>query len=364
MRWHVIRTLLTKERLRYRYNWGLLVMVAVLTVLSLLISVGSRMQLLPGQAGIAVQRCVIEHRKGSRWSDYLGNHLPSDGSLVVRFREVESQDDPPAVPELALVARLLEPSDSNGEWRIEYWYTESAQLGILPYRDWLSRRSTEFLETRPRLRERARLTETALNLNTPDIVSQIMSALVLFTIYLLSFNLFLTSTAEERERRQILALALTPASPSEILAAKCLFYGGGSLAVTLTIVAAFNPRLLLNPLLLSTVVVSSVAYVSIGTVVVTLVRRQSTINTISLLYVTFFATILGLAAVLPPFRVLQAGLIEYYIRNQLRMLFNTQQAGQLLYVLINQAGLWLLTGIWVLIAVRLFARRGIAVSGG
>ena len=41
VRWSILRTLLYKEALRYRYNWGLLVMIAALLAMSALISISA-----------------------------------------------------------------------------------------------------------------------------------------------------------------------------------------------------------------------------------------------------------------------------------------------------------------------------------
>jgi hypothetical protein len=62
MRWSIIRTLLWKEALRFRYNWGLLVMIAGVLAISALISLGNRMGDLPGQVNRAIKAVVINYR--------------------------------------------------------------------------------------------------------------------------------------------------------------------------------------------------------------------------------------------------------------------------------------------------------------
>ena len=61
LRWPMIRTLLYKEVLRYRYNWGLLVMVFALLVLSGLLALSARLHRLPGQAGDGIRTCYVLH---------------------------------------------------------------------------------------------------------------------------------------------------------------------------------------------------------------------------------------------------------------------------------------------------------------
>ena len=67
-----------------------------------------------------------------------------------------------------------------------------------------------------------------------------LSALVVFSLYLLSFNLFITSTGEEREKRVLLALALTPARPVEIVVAKAIFYSTASLILGMIVVSTYD----------------------------------------------------------------------------------------------------------------------------
>ncbi len=75
-RWGIVRILLHKEALRYRYNWGLLVMVFGLLILSALVSASARMKTLPGQSGPTVSRCYLLHPPNSHWAEHLRLHPP------------------------------------------------------------------------------------------------------------------------------------------------------------------------------------------------------------------------------------------------------------------------------------------------
>jgi ABC-type Na+ efflux pump permease subunit len=132
-----------------------------------------------------------------------------------------------------------------------------------------------------------------------------MTGLVAFALYLPAFNLFLTSTAEERERGVLLALLLSPTRPAEILAAKAIFYTLASLLVSLIVVGLYRPALLGDPRLWLTIGPAAVGYVAIGTVVLCFVRRQTTIGTVSILYLMAVGVCITLAQVLPLFDFLR-----------------------------------------------------------
>ena len=82
-------------------------------------------------------------------------------------------------------------------------------------RDWFVRASNEFLDTKPRLVEETRAGRRATRGGDPaERVPLVVTALAIFALYLLSFNLYITSTGEEREKRVLLGLLMTPARPS------------------------------------------------------------------------------------------------------------------------------------------------------
>src|SRR5439155_7109944 len=123
----------------------------------------------------------------------------------------------------------------------------------------------------------------------------IITGLTIFALYLLSFNLYITSSGEEREKRVLLGLLLSPAAPAEFIIAKAIFYVTASLIVSMAVVSMYEPRLLSRPLLWCGVFSGSLAYIAIGTVVLTLVRRQTTLSIVSMLYLIITSMIMFLS---------------------------------------------------------------------
>lgn len=363
----ILRTLLYKEYLRYRYNWGLLIVVAALLALSALVSIGSRARKLGALGADDLQSCEIRYHEGTRehaWCEFLRRQPPPEGCTVSFRGYKRAVIAPQALAPEAMAIELVGPAgggSASGEtWTARYWFPGPPQSGSVAVRDWFVRASNEFLDTRPRLREESLETANLSGINTAERVPLIVTALVIFALYLLSFNLYVTSTGEEREKRILLGLLLTPASPVEIVAAKAIFYAAASLVVALAVVGMYQPHLLLNPFLWGAVVCASVAYVAIGTVVISVVRRQTTINTISMLYLIATSIIMILAQFMPLFTVIQLLLVENYLHGLMKLIIAGEPPSRLMlgYLIMLGGG----TLCWSVVAVAVFARQGMAIS--
>lgn len=363
VRWFILRTLLYKEFLRYRYNWGLLVVVAALLALSALVSLNARFGKIPGLSSSEIESCRIRYRTGTRgeeWINYLKDHRPAV-NLPVYFEGYSSDMGTPYPAATEMAIDLSAPTTpSDDQWTATYWYAGEPPAGSIPIRDWFVRESNDFLGARPRLRELTN--RDAGRSDAGEKVPFIIAALAIFALYLLSFNLFITSTAEEREKRVLLGLLLTPVKPVEVIAAKAIFYAAASLAVALAVVGMYQPRLLLNPLLWAATILGSLSYVAIGTVVVSVVRRQTTINTVSMLYLIGTSLIMILSQILPAFTILKIFLVENYLHSAMKLIVADEGRNQ------TKLGFTILLGIgalcWSVAAVWVFAKKGTAISRG
>jgi hypothetical protein len=367
-RWYIIRTLLYKEVLRYRYNWGLLMMVAALMVMSALVAIGSRFKMLPGQGGADITTCRIHYRTGNqcqKWIDHLRNHPPAEGRLVFHAHAPGTALTPLVRPgEMAI--RLWAPEGTNSDgsfvrdgWSVRYYYGDESAPGLMRFRDWFEQETNNFLDVRPQVTAQTEQGALMAGKEPAEMVGNLVMAFAWFGMYLLSFNLFITSTAEEREKRVLLGLLLSPASVTEVLSAKIIFYGTASVAVTLAVVGMYSPGLLLQPMLWLTVACGSVAYIAIGTVVVSLVRRQSTINTISMLYLVITLTIMMLSELIPLFTVLHWFLIENWFYAQMKRLVAGQWQS---WMWASQIVLTVGTILWCVAAVWIFSRKATSIA--
>src|SRR5262249_5422278 len=157
---HIVRALLYKEYLRYRYNWGLLAVVAALLALSALVSVASRSATGQVLGGTELKACVIFYQQGTRGEEgarYLSAHRPPEGCVVV----LQARSSPvhrPALEAGEMAIELAAPSlgATDQNWTARYWYVGPPGADAQAVREWFVRTSNEFLDTRPRLREETR----------------------------------------------------------------------------------------------------------------------------------------------------------------------------------------------------------------
>src|SRR5947209_1773142 len=154
IRRRIVRTLLYKEALRYRYNWGLLVMVVALLALAALVSISARLKKLPGQGGQAVETCYVAYNPGDakakQWADFLAKAPVPDG-LSVRFMDA---DRLPRVSPQAMIIRLQPPwSGAPEAWKVRYEYSDESAAGTFPYRDWFVQETKQFLHSSPSFAE-------------------------------------------------------------------------------------------------------------------------------------------------------------------------------------------------------------------
>lgn len=379
-RWYILRALLHKELLRIRYNWGLLVLVAVVLVFSGLASVSAQITgSVFGAPKDPMKLCIVYHIPDSAWARYVKGRLETAprsppiemrpllpnfakdvrpiGSALILLMDEASQID-------AASRELLTNNQSvenwpNQSWRIFLTYPNVAKEQMAPFREWLLKETQDFLQQAPRVQESyTDDTDTPLA-DRIDLNPLVVTSLAIFSLYLLCFNLFITSAGEEREKRQMLALWLSPATPLELVLAKVLFFGSAGVAVALAVVAMYSPLVLASPLLWSTLVFAAVAYVSIGTIIVAIVRRQTTINTVAMLYLVVTTVIFVLGEHLAPFFLLSLFQFEMYLNRQLQWLISDGAVRSSLW---SQAALGLLSIAWMFVAVRVFSRQRVSIA--
>jgi len=359
IRWSVVRTLLHKEFLRYRYNPGPLVVVLALVILAGLMAFGQQWRILAGQSGPAISKVVLFCPPESAWAEALTKRRLR-GILVERKAPLKEGETPVLSGPTLGIELLPGPVDAvsgrpaaQSKWKVRYWYLSAGQADLTRIRDWFERGSQDYLANSPRLESESRLAPGELGSN--DQLPMLIAGFVLFAIYLHAFQLFLTTTAEEREKRQMLALLLSPVTPSELLAAKALFYTTASLLVAAAVQGLYAPRVLLQPVFWTTVLMSSAGYLLLATLALIWIRKQNTLNSVPMVYLLGMGIVIVLSASLPVFGALRRLLIEDYLVRQIHLLTTNQWPW---WWPLNQLALLGLVAIWSLVLIRAFRRRG------
>lgn len=358
LRLRILQTLLYKEVLRYRYNWGLLVVVFALIVLAGFVSLGGENEMLTGQVPASDRKLRVVCPSDSPWGEYLRQHLPPGDALEVEFRTRL----PSSSSRNVLAVELFAPGEAPaGEppvtaHTVRFWHRDADASNLLVCQDWIERESAKYLGRQPAIA----MQRSKVKSNKGEIVPLVITGLVAFALYLPAFNLFITSTGEEREKKQLLALLLTPVRPLEMVVSKAIFYAAGSLFVSLTVVALYKPALVIDPRLVLAVLFGSVGYVAIGTVLISSIRRQTTISTVSMLYLMGVVAVVSLAKVLPIFNLLRFLLIENYLYPLLQSVLTGEPPTRHHYG--ELVGLGVVVAGWMVVAVVVFARRSKGIA--
>jgi ABC-type Na+ efflux pump permease subunit len=297
MRWHILRTLVYKEYLRHLANRGGIVLVLLLVVASMLLSFFGHTDasgvLTPG-----VQLCYIDYAEEGPLVAHLRHHVPADLRDHVRFRPIaaaRTDDKGTLVYPQGTGAIQLRPAP--GGMRVWFWHPGD-RSALAPFEIWFWQAAYSFAQS-----QRAR-SDTAASLppvlqaeysaleNGLDPRSGMATALVLFGLFFVCVYLLPSLTCEERERGVLLAQALSPASPREVLGAKFLFYPILGLALAAVLAGTYRPVVLTRPffwLALTAVVAGSMG---IGLTIASLARTQRAASMGAMCYMLAVAVLL------------------------------------------------------------------------
>jgi ABC-type Na+ efflux pump permease subunit len=104
--------------------------------------------------------------------------------------------------------------------------------------------------------------------------SGIATSLVIFGLFFVCVYLLPSLACEERERGVLLAQALSPASPREILAAKFLFYPVLGVLLAAALGGTYNPAVLLKPFFWFALLVAVAGSMGVGLTIASVARTQ------------------------------------------------------------------------------------------
>jgi len=187
-----------------------------------------------------------------------------------------------------------------------------------------------------------------------DFRSAIATGLVVFSLYFTCVYLLPTLNCEERERGVLLAQALSPASPAEILAAKFLFYPLMGCGLAATIAGIYKVSVLSTLFFWLSLGAVAAGFLGIGMTVATLAKTQRAAFLGAMCYLLSVSLVLiicstnGIAFI--PYLAL-----EFHIPRILHASLSDSVKSEHWIHLI--AALGLATG-WILVAGYLFRKRG------
>ena len=372
MRWYILRTLLAKEARRQLANRGGIALAALLVVAALLLTFFRDDN---GQAGSllgGLERCFVDYGREDAWVAHLKENVAPELRRRIVFRNISAlglDGQTLVYPPGTGAIQLRTTTDAHGRlsYRVALWHPGQDGSNLAVYEAWFWRESACFFQHEAAVvleqngqgsaaaaqlpaiaQERARLSGAL------DVRSSLTTALVLFALFFFCVYLLPSLTCEERERGVLLAQALSPASPLEILAAKFLFYPAAGLGLAALLAGIACPEVLARPFFWLAVGVAALGSLGIGMTIACLARTQRTASMAALCYMLAVAMLLFLC---------QQGRIplvsnlalEYHVPRMLHAVLNAEVHW---FHWLNLASATALAAGWSVLATMLFRRRG------
>ncbi len=379
MRWHILRTLLGKEIRRQLANRGGIVLAALLVVAALLLTLFRK-----GEEGAltgGVEYCFVDYRGEDAWVRHLRDHVPGEYQGRIKFRDLNRI----WVPQGQLVyppgSGAIQMQPVNG--RLKVWVWQPREGSLAPFEAWFWRESARYFQQHTAAlkkndsvnvflaKRRSALSGNGKDAETPaeildfetekshleggvDMRSSITSALILFALFFSCVYLLPSLMCEERERGVLLAQALSPASPGEILAAKFLFYPLVGMALAATLAGIARPAVLGQLFFWLVLLVAACGSLGIGLTIASVARTQRIASMGALCYMLVVAMFLficqqGNIPALPYFA------LEYHCP---RMLHATLSHTVQWFHWANLVAAAILATGWAVLAALLFRQRG------
>jgi hypothetical protein len=189
--------------------------------------------------------------------------------------------------------------------------------------------------------------------HSADERSMMATALVMFSMCFFCVYLLPALTCEERERGILLAQALSPASPLEILAAKFLFYPAIGIGLAALLAGIYSPEVLAKPLFWLVLVITTLGYLGVGMTIASLSHTQRMASMGALAYMLTVGLFLYLTEQLgiPSVRYVA---LEYYCPRMLHEVMVGSFRPVAWYLLPSLA----LALLWTYVASAVFRKRG------
>jgi hypothetical protein len=346
MRWYILRTLLLKEILRHLAERGAIFLAALLIVASLLLSFFGTSSGQSVMTVAGVRLCFLDYWEGDAWIHHLQEHRPPDVRILFRKAAYPVEIAPNVLYPPNSAAIQVRPDGKNAEgtprYRVVFLYPGGSEAGLGPLAGWFWKQSLDYFHNAPVAietsegqfvlpdgggfvrggpapggedRSRYRLlyhpspsatgageavggvdlSERRAPLpGSADLRSMVATGLVFFALCFFSVYLLPALMCEERERGVLLAQALSPASPVEILASKFLFYPTLSLGLAALLAGVYQPAVLARPFFWLVLLTSSVGYLGVGLTIASVARTQREASMGALCYMLTVALLLFL----------------------------------------------------------------------
>ncbi|VTS05113.1 ABC transporter permease [Tuwongella immobilis] len=396
MRWRILKALFAKEVGRYVANRGGIALAALLVVATILLSVfnpnplGGTASTSSSGGGLVggLHHCVIDSAIRSPWIDHLRANIPPELAGQILFRREDRGNIGVGV---IRIRPRSEPGD-RPEVLVQLIAPEGNAALLAPYEAWFWRESRRFFlnlppanadNPTPATADDLWMVNAAFEQIYQDAVQQdsrnttrvpvlqferadsktsklldprlaILMSMIVFSFYFTSVYLLPAFTCEERERGVLLAQALSPASPLEMLLAKAMFYPVLGFGLAVLLVSIYRVSLLSQPFIWLAFAAISLGFLGVGLTIACLVKTPRGASMGAMLY-TITVALLILICQQNNIPLLPYMFLEYHGPKMIHAAINAEVTRM------EWFHLWatmILALIWCWIAIRTFQRQG------
>jgi hypothetical protein len=328
MRLYILRALVAKEVRRHVANRGGLALAGLLIVAALLLTIFKPSDgggVAGGELVGGVPHCYIEYLRENDFITRLRAKSPPDMRAHLHFRPQPPQliTGPINYETGSGAIRVVEATHDGSPTgvpylRFEVWHPPESPTALAAYEQWFFRAARDILREqaaerlgdkaalrKPELRDddlwaveesfrtlddeveriqpgsgsvrvlpKVLIRRHGLGAKPLDYRSAVATAMVVFALYFTCCYLLPTLNCEERERGVLLAQALSPASPAEIVAAKFLFYPLAGMVLAAVLAGIYNPAVLGSLFFWLSLLAVGCGFLGIGMTVSTLAKTQ------------------------------------------------------------------------------------------
>lgn len=368
MRWYILRTLLHKELLRHGANRGGIFLVVLLMMASLLLSFFGGKDLEGSSVLTGVKRCYIDYQVEDEFINHLSNYVPQELEGKVRFRQFaavrKNADGTPFYIQNSGGIQIH--NDDKNE--VQIWFWEPGQGALSIYEIWFWREVQNYTSKRNSPVSTSKLEDKGpkavpLVFKEPkrsiikgglDPRSGIATALVVFGLFFVCVYLMPSLSCEERERGTLLAQALSPASPREILGARFLFYPVLAIILACVLAGAYRPWVLVSGYFWLALLTATAGSMGVGLTIASIARTQREASMGALAYM-FVVTLFIFVCQQIGAGLLANAAMEFHVPRMFHAVLSDavtiEHWGSVVVMI-------LLSTIWVWVAVKLFRKQG------
>ena len=190
-----------------------------------------------------------------------------------------------------------------------------------------------------------------------DLMNEDLAAAILLLIiqFVTCCQLIVSFTSQDRERGTLTALALSPIKMSELLQAKVLFHLGLSVIGSAAVIAVLKPSSLTHLSLWITLLLTGLGLSSVGMVIASLAKTQSSASLLALCYMLIGAVVFYLATKFSAFATIKSFSFEHY---SFGMVYLSLQKSIPLSRATDLRPMLMLVVAWLTAATLLFRSRG------